>query len=471
MLRIGWASVDMTPERPVLLCGQFAARVSTHVNDPLTVTALAIEAQQDDGSTEQAVMLSADLVHMAAEAQEQVRDLVRDRLPDFDVRKLFINATHTHTSLTLKEGAYEKQGPEVMTPTECVEFFVAKAAEAVVEAWQSRKPGGVSWAFGHAVVGHNRRAVYFGGSAQMYGKTNVENFEHIEGYQDHSMDVLFIWDADKKLTGMVINIACPSQVTENAMYVSADFWHEAREKLRKRYGTGLFVLPQCAAAGDQSPHFLLYEKEEEYMRRRKGVSEREEIGQRIANAVDNVLEAAKADIRTDLPFEHVVETLQLPVREITDEEYQVAREGYEQSHGEKASGREPPAWRTWHSISRRCQDVLTRYEAQKTNPNYAMELHVLRLGDVAVVTNPFELFLDYGVRIKARSSALQTFVVQLATGTGSYLPTHRALAGKHYGAGPADNLVGPEGGQIMVNRTLELIENMWRDQKGDCDNV
>jgi len=35
------------------------------------------------------------------------------------------------------------------------------------------------------------------------------------------------------------------------------------------------------------------------------------------------------------------------------------------------------------------------------------------MGDVAITTNPFELFVDFGVQIKACSPALQTFVVQL----------------------------------------------------------
>ena len=59
MLKIGWATKDMTPERPVLLDGQFQARISTHVNDPLTVTALAIEG--GNGPTDQAIMISCDL--------------------------------------------------------------------------------------------------------------------------------------------------------------------------------------------------------------------------------------------------------------------------------------------------------------------------------------------------------------------------------------------------------------------------
>jgi hypothetical protein len=59
---------------------------------------------------------------------------------------------------------------------------------------------------------------------------------------------------------------------------------------------------------------------------------------------------------------------------------------------------------------------VERYERQQagTSDIHKMELHTLRLGDVAITSNEFELFTDYGIRIKSRSPAVQTFVVQLA---------------------------------------------------------
>ena len=466
MLLTGWASRDFTPEKPVLLMGQFRSRVSTHVNDPVTLTALAIEAGGDEGAKDQAIMISCDLVYALREHVDAVRQAIKERVPDFDGSKLLMNATHTHTGPTLEEGTYPEAGPEVATPTECMDIVIKHAADAAVEAWTNRKPGGISWAFGHAVVGHNRRAVFFDGSAKMYANTDDENFDCIEGYEDHSVDMLFTWDAGNNLTGMVVNVACPSQVTEGAMYVSADFWHETREEIRKRHGAHIFILPQCAAGGDQSPHFLLYKKQEAYMREREDVSERQKIGRHIADAVDEVLAGAKGDIRTEVPFKHVVEEIDLPARKITDEEYEQAKKAYanfdEKWQAIKDKGPEVTLPNTGTFVyRRRNKGVVDRYEAQKASPKQPMELHVLRIGDVAMATNQFELFLDFGLRMKARSKALQTFVVQLACGCGSYLPTHKAISGKHYGAGPADNLVGPEGGQVLVNRSLELIDQLW----------
>ncbi|MGB2820340.1 MAG: hypothetical protein WBF17_05125, partial [Phycisphaerae bacterium] len=62
--------------------------------------------------------------------------------------------------------------------------------------------------------------------------------------------------------------------------------------------------------------------------------------------------------------------------------------------------------------------------------------------------------------IKARSKAVQTFVVQLV-GPGTYLPTERAVRGGHYSAIVHSSLVGPEGGQVLVDRTVELVDSLW----------
>jgi hypothetical protein len=55
---------------------------------------------------------------------------------------------------------------------------------------------------------------------------------------------------------------------------------------------------------------------------------------------------------------------------------------------------------------------------------------------------------------------LQTFVIQLA-GPGSYLPTEKAVKGGGYSAIVQSTVVGPEGGQILVDRTVTLINEMF----------
>ena len=91
-----------------------------------------------------------------------------------------------------------------------------------------------------------------------------------------------------------------------------------------------------------------------------------------------------------------------------------------------------------------------------------VELHMLRIGDIAMCTNRFEYFLDFGERIKSRSKALQTFVVQLA-GAGSYLPTERGLKGGSYGAYVASTPIGPEGGQKTVDESVLTINKMFAE--------
>ncbi|HWR35186.1 MAG TPA: hypothetical protein VN622_04860, partial [Clostridia bacterium] len=444
-----WASVSITPDRPVALAGQFHTRVSRSVHDPVTATALALES-----GGEQAVLVSLDVVAVSKDLLARVRARLKATLPELDGRKLLLNATHTHTAPEMREGNYEI--PEgVMTPSEFLEFLTDKVCGAVVEAWKARRPAGVSWALGHAVIGYNRRAVFADGRSTMYAKLDRPDFMGFEGYEDHALELMFFWTPERKLTGIGVNVACPSQVLEHQYFISADFWHDIRLELRQRYGDGLFVFPMTGAAGDQSPHVQLRKATEAKMRQRLGVSETGQIARRIAHAVEDVYPAAAAAIRTAAPFAHRVEDLRLPVRKVTPAELQWARA--EHARLEKA----PATERNRYRLMKRASDVIERYRGQDSTTEFPMELHVIRLGDVALATNPFELFVDFGLRMKARSRAEQTFLLQLACDSAGYLPTEKAVAGGGYGAEIPSNKVGPEGGQLLVNRTVELINSLF----------
>jgi len=460
---IGWASVDVTPDRPVILRGQFHARISQRVGDPLYVTALAIETEGEDG--DRVIFAACDRVSVSLPIQTRIREALRDRLPDFDPAKLVMNATHTHTAQELEEGIYPPQGPEVMTPTECADAFVPLAVEAIAQAWEQRRPGQVAWAYSHAVVGHNRRVTYAGGMSKMYGATDVPDFEHIEGYEDHGVDLLFTRTPEGELTGVIVNLACPSQEVEGELYVSSDFWHETRQELRKRLGEGVFVLPQCSAAGDQSPHLLVHKRAEAMMLQRRGLTAREEIARRLGNAVADALEVSRESFCSDPVLRHTVATIGLPVRTVTAAEYQMACAERDKWENEQPAEDDVAGVSYRFMMLNRYGRVISRYEQQEQHPQFATEVHAIRLGDIAFATNPFELFLDFGIRMKARSKAVQTLVVQLA-GTGEtpgcgYLTTARAMAARSYGSEVQDNRVGPVGGQVLVDRTLELLGELW----------
>ena len=60
-----------------------------------------------------------------------------------------------------------------------------------------------------------------------------------------------------------------------------------------------------------------------------------------------------------------------------------------------------------------CAGVMARYEHQQNTDLHDAEVHVIRLGEIAFATNSFELFLDYGNRIRESSKAQQTFLIKL----------------------------------------------------------
>ena len=480
-LHIGWASTDITPEYPVLIAGQFHARVSEGVRDPVTATALALTAED---TREQAVLVSCDLVAISDELRDAVRAAVAEKSASVEAAKIVLNATHTHTGPEIREptlgSGHTSMGTGVQVdahpPEEYIAWAAGKIAETIVEAFESRAPGGVAFGLGQAVIGHSRRWVDVGGQATMYGNTDTPDFSHIEGCEDHGVNVMATYDQGGVLTGLVLNVPCPSQVTEGEYTLSADYWHETRLELRARLGDTLHVLPQCSSAGDQSPHTILGKPAEQRMLSLAGRTEREEIATRLADAVETVLSHVGTAIESAPIIEHRVEVLDLPMTVLDDAAAAVAREEADQleaSYQEEMAKLDAdpellkqPRWYVAASRAYRRMNwfrgVIARHAGSHAGSTRPAEVHVIRLGDMAFATNPFEYYLDHGMYIKARSPAVQTFVVQLAGG-GTYVPSARSLAGGGYGSHPASNPVGPEGGRELAERSVSLLGELFSD--------
>ena len=489
-LRIGWASRDVTPEGAVAITGLFYLRIAQGVRDPTTVTALALDTGEDA-----VVFLSCDVIGLNRGIVSRIKRRVKALDPEFPLSKLVCNATHTHTSGALYPVDRSAVPAELAGGDEqsYMTFFAERAAEAVAEAWRNRAPGSVAWGYGYAVTAHSRRTVFLDdlsqrpgaekfrgtldGHAKMLGNTADAKFSHFEAGSDPLVNYLFTFTPAGELSGAVINLAAPAQCGGGDMrHISADYWHELRQALRRRYG-GISILPQCAAAGDLVPRLLYYKAAQRRRARLKygekidpGIARRMELTEEVCRSFDEVLEWARKDRRSNLVLRHMVRMVRLPRRMVTQEEADTARKLLAELDAEpdEAAGtpEEQLRRRTLRRTLRsRLQRVLRNRESQQKTPTAATEIHAVRLGNVAFVTNTFELFMDYMHRIQGRSPFEQTFIIQL---TGSdravaagYLPTARAVANRGYSACVyCSDLISPEGGQRLVDESLRMLREL-----------
>jgi hypothetical protein len=457
-LKVGAASVDITPNKAVALWGQFGLRLSTKPATPLTANVVAL--QSADVTT---TFVSLDLLQLPEVFVKAVRDAVAKKDASINVKTIVLTATHTHTAPVLHPGTPGiPVNEQTMTVEETIAYLADKISDGIVAAWKSVAPGKMSYGLDRNSIGFGRRAVYANGSAKMYGNTNQPDFVNLEGMDDDDVGSIFFYDRQDKLKAVIVNVACPSQVVEGQSAINADYWLPVRNNLKARYGEEIVVLGWGAAAGDMSPRPLVHKAANVRMRTLRGIDEMQELARRIDISVSQTFDVVQKEKSVEPVLKHSAVTLQLPLANISEAQYREAQAAYDKvmAQLEKDPASAPRVAfmaRDWH------YGVVKRYQQLQKDPGatYPVEIHVVRLGDVVVCTNPFELYCEYGIRMKARSRATQTFIVQM-TGFGSYLPTARAQAAGHYSAIPQSNIIGPEGGQMLVDKTVEIINELWK---------
>jgi len=480
-LKIGMKSVDITPPAPVSLKGQFHLRVSQSVESPLQANVFAAES---DGH--QLIICACDLVSIPEIFLEDVRKKVAQRNPEIDTRQLILSATHTHTGpdifpksfvgfldpAVLFDGIHvvpnEVIPPEMWDGNRCRDWVSTYAAQAICDAWESRKEAQFGTSFGRAVVGHCRRVSYDNGEGRMYGNTHTGTFTELEGGNDSGIELLYVFDAAGKPTGALVNVSCPSQVVEGKYFISSDYWGKVRDYVQKELGEDFVVVGLCGAAGDQSPRDQIrIGQNEGWCKRRhdsdcmRDVEGALELGKRIGRVILEQLEDAASRMAGEAVIRAQTAIVDYPTRRVTETERNESirriREKVAEFGHKDLTPRE--AAKIYIDVGN-----LKRFAEQDTIQLHPGEVHVARFDDVVFCTNTFELFLDYGNRIRARSRAAQTFLIQLANGAMGYLPTEKAEKGQGYSAYVASGRTGHVGGNMLVEKTLNMIDNLWRDE-------
>ena len=497
-VKIGWGRREISLEGPVSIPGQMHVRISKGVLDPLYATAVCV----DGGAGQKTVIFcSVDVVVLGKGIIRETARRCKERFPDMPAEAIVMNATHTHSSINYwSDRVVTPDGVEALAGQEVYDHVCNNIVDACCEAWISRKEGGIGYGYGYAVVGHSRRTCYFidrgaadplgiapNGHAVMYGGTARPDFSHFEAGADHFLNVMFTFDAKEKLTGMLLNVPCPSQVSENFEMLSSDYWHDVRQLVKTEFGEDVLIVTQCGCAGDLSPRILHYGKAQARRMKlkydmgydpaqlkslnehdiNKRMSERKDIAERIVAGAKEVYGWAKKEIFTQLPVDHEAKVMHLKRRMITEEEKQWCEDNIAQMESlipdpEKCTPEEYRyAKSRYESIRNRNKRAIDRYEHQNEEPTQEHLTHVARIGDICFATNRFELYMDYMHRMQARSPFLQTFTVQMAgTEESCYLASERGIANKGYSASLFCNQIGAEGGQQLVEETLEILNAM-----------
>jgi len=492
-LKIGWATADISTDKPIFMQGTSLERQSQGLRDPLMTTALVIDNGKDC-----VIFNSWDTCCILGFMAKRVRAAVAKKCPEIPVEKIIFNATHTHNGPALMLKYKDKISNAYR------EDLIGKVSDTIVSAWNARKPGKIGYGYDFAVIGFSRRPVYFDdtskrplpkgrykitglgegkGFAKLHGNSNDPMFSHMEAAPDPFVNFLFTYDMNDKLTGVVFNAAMPSQASLGDMKLTSDYWHNVRCELKKEYGDSVYMLPQCAAAGDLTYRIPYYNKATDrkhqllFGRKRNYVGEfsRIRIAEQLMAAFHRTLPWASKELYGDLPIEHINTTLRLKRFNASAEDIARAKSHIKQLKAIQAAppwpaDKPPKDWkRRLESSLWRNQRVIDLPAAVEKKPTWASEFHVLRIGDIAFVSERYELYTDFGQRIQARSPFTQTFTIQCCTGgpddmftTNHYLATARAVANGGYQANVFDNAnaPSPEGGQQMVDTAVRLLRKL-----------
>jgi hypothetical protein len=274
------------------------------------------------------------------------------------------------------------------------------------------------------------------------GRGNPDTVSYA-GPIDPEVGVIGAWDKTNRLLGVIVNFAC--HATTSPPGFSANWIHYLEQTIRGGLGTDVpvaFLQGDCGditqvdnldpyqpPSGERQAQIVGGSVGAEAMK----VLLRTEPG--IAGPVDARSKVWKIKRRVPDPerVKRCLELMQKPEKEVDRTEWIFAKE------------------------------IVLLDALIAKQPDVEVEVQAIQIGPAVFVSNPAELFVEFGLDLKKRSNFKLTFPVELANGCVGYVPTEEAF-GPH-GGGYETRLTSYSNLEITAGRQfieagLELIQQM-----------
>ena len=402
-LLAGYARLPITPDGAVPLdgYGNNIMRTTDHVLDDLYATCMAFRWGE-----ETILWYTTDLLNtkwiLLPEARKRITE--RTGVPS---DKIFLCATHTHS------------GPDVNADTPAVKDFLEKYWSAVADAAEqaiadltpatlataSKTVDGMNFVRHYLMNDGTYAGSNFGSTKsgiRCHADVNDPQLQIVRVNREGKQDILIMnWAAHPCFTGGT-----------NKTDISADYIGTTRQKVEAE--TGLLFAFFQGPAGNQTANTWIESE--------KHGLDNDTYGWRMAQEVIDLLPAVKpmesTGIQTvrlylEADVDHEGEELLPYAQEVAD----LWRSTKDRDAG-NALARKYGLTSVYHATT-----VIHRSQRPAKNK---MELNAVRIGDLAFITTPYEMFAANGLHVKANSPFTATLICTCCNGDFVYVPTAQA---------------------------------------------